>query len=652
MMSTTSLFNRELLTQILRSNGWIAALYLLGLFFALPLSMIMIFTSDQQNAIPTRLDNLFSLLIEVQIMLLIAVPVLLGVFLFRYFMVKQSADLIHSLPVKREKVFHHYVVMGIAFLVIPVLLIALFMLGLHLIFHLDMYYSLGDIFYWTGVSILFNLLFFFATVFIGVLTGISAVQGVLTYIFLLFPAGIMYLLFYQVNFFLYGFSRDYSLKLSIEKASPITFLININHEVLSIVQVLIYIAAIILFYVLSIYLYKNRKLERVSEAFVFSGVIPVFKYGTAFCFMLLGGTYFGETQGHWIWRIFGYAAGSLFGYFIAEMVLQKSWRVFKSIKGYFLFSAVMIGIFGVFQLDVTGFEKRLPQTSEIKKVYFGDSPYSYMDDPNVRFFEEEENIEAVQNLHKEILENDERNQSASRFSRSAFFIYELHSGKQIVREYLISNVDDYASLYKPIVESEEYKEMHNEIVTIDPDDVDKISIYSHRDSLQDGASITDEKDIQEAIKLIKDDIYSETYEETETSSALESSIEVLLANNKSIHLTLKNSYETVNQWLKDKKLFDLATINADDVSHVWVMKNDRHNQEDLLNMDVETIISTMESNGIKLENKSEIQESLDAFQWDSDGLYMIAVIYKGNDFHDIGSFSEDAAPDFIRTKLD
>lgn len=652
MMSTTSWFNRELLSQIFRSNGWIAAMYLLGLFFALPLSMIMTFSSDQNNTAFTRLNNLFSLLPEVQIMLLIAVPVLLGVFLFRFIMVKQSSDLIHSLPVKREKIFHHYIVMGIAFLVVPVLLIALFMLGLHPLFSLGLYYSLGDIFYWMSVTILFNLLFFFATVFIGVLTGISAVQGVLTYIFLLFPAGIMYLLFYQVNFFLYGFSRDYSLKLNIEKASPLASLINLGYDRLSAVQVLIYLFAIILFYVLSVHLYKKRKLERVSEAFVYNGVIPVFKYGTAFCFMLLGGTYFGETQGHWIWRIFGYVSGSLFGYFIAEMVLQKSWRVFKSIKGYFLFSGAIIILFGILQLDVTGFEKRMPQTSEIKKVYFGNSPYSYMDTSVVYYLEEEENIKAVQNLHKEILENDEHNQSASRFSRSAFFIYELHSGEKIVREYLLQNVDEYASFYKRIVESEEYKKMNNEIITIDPDDVDKISIYSQRNSLQDGASITDEKGIQEAIKLLKDDIYSETYEETETSSGLESSIEVLLANNKSIHLSLKNSYETVNQWLKDKKLYDLATVNADDVSHVWVMKNDRQNEEDILNMNEDKIISTMESNGIKIEDKNEIQESLNVFQWDSGGSYMIAVIYNEGGSPDIGSFSQKVVPDFIRSKLD
>ncbi|GAE95103.1 hypothetical protein JCM21714_4312 [Gracilibacillus boraciitolerans JCM 21714] len=51
---------------------------------------------------------------------------------------------------------------------------------------------------------------------------------------------------------------------------------------------------------------------------------PIFKFGgVTFCFMLLGGTYFGLVQGQYVaWISFGYLFGAILGYLLTEMLLQ------------------------------------------------------------------------------------------------------------------------------------------------------------------------------------------------------------------------------------------------------------------------------------------------------------------------------------------
>ena len=108
MPSKTSLLNKELILQISRGTGWISIIYFLGLLFALPLRTLMLYTENtSMGRTPIRVDSLFDFQydLEIQIGLLIAIPVLMAVFLFRFLQVKQAVDLMHSLPIRREKSF-------------------------------------------------------------------------------------------------------------------------------------------------------------------------------------------------------------------------------------------------------------------------------------------------------------------------------------------------------------------------------------------------------------------------------------------------------------------------------------------------------------------------------------------------------------------
>ena len=58
--------------------------------------------------------------------------------------------------------------------------------------------------------------------------------------------------------------------------------------------------------------------------------------------MLFTGLYFSETTGKPRWIFFGYIVGSLLGYYLGEIVLQKTWRIRVNLKGYVAFTAVII----------------------------------------------------------------------------------------------------------------------------------------------------------------------------------------------------------------------------------------------------------------------------------------------------------------------
>ena len=103
---------------------------------------------------------------------------------------------------------------------------------MHAALDLSSYFQLKNIFAWAGTTIIINLLLFMAGVFVAMITGISVVQGVLTYIFLLFPVGMFLLLFLNLNQLLFGFPGDYYLNRNLEELSPLTYVSVIDEKML------------------------------------------------------------------------------------------------------------------------------------------------------------------------------------------------------------------------------------------------------------------------------------------------------------------------------------------------------------------------------------------------------------------------------------
>ena len=137
-----------------------------------------------------------------------------------------------------------------------------------------------------------------------------------------------------------------------------------------------YAAAGLVLAALALLLYRKRRSEMTGNTVAIGWLRPVFKYGVALCsafslgqllsyfvFELTDSTY---TAGALIGTIACMIFAGLIGYYAAEMLLKKSFRVFKtSWKGALATSAILILIGLSFPLDLTGYQSRVPEQSDI-----------------------------------------------------------------------------------------------------------------------------------------------------------------------------------------------------------------------------------------------------------------------------------------------
>lgn len=669
MPSKISLFNRGVILQDIRSVGWISILYSFLLIFTIPLQLMMMYSNEEKHFYFHNQDMnpLFMIIREFQVLLIVVVPVVVAIILFRYLQVKQSTDMIHSLPISRKVLYQHHILIGILTLVIPVILTALLTGILNALLPLNevITFNYKDLLYWIGITILMNVFIFVFCACVAIFTGISAVQGVLTYILLLFPAGIAVLVCQNLRYFIYGYPVDAYLNTNIQSFTPIIRLLDNPYQLFSWIEITIYVLLTILFYVLGISAYQRRKVESATQAIAFRYLRPVFKYGVTFCMMLLGGMYFGETQGDLSWIYTGFVIGSVIGYYVAEMVLQKTWRVFSKMKGYIPFVAVMVIVGLILQLDITGYEKRTPDFNEIKRAYFGDHVHyftdeqqhpsyvqrerAYMIDPKNRFFfKEEETIKEIVKLHQKIIKDQEPlHDPRKRYYRNVVIGYELNNGDRIIRQYKIPE-DKYSSYYKPIYESLEYKRSHYELLRLESSDrVEKITINAHN-MIPKTLLIIEPELIKEAIAILQEDMKQETYEEIMLEHESWASIEMLVEKDNQIyhmHMSWEKSYENFERWLDEHNLLSEARIMSEDIDYAIVVKDDRPSGEfekETYHIDFKT-----HPGALRIEGKDKLEECLRNYTWSGSGNYIIAFYRNDNATPMIEGFNNDRVPSFI-----
>ncbi|MFH7819783.1 DUF6449 domain-containing protein [Neobacillus thermocopriae] len=654
MPSKMSLFNKELFFQIGRSTGWVSLVYFFTLFFIIPFKILMILDSKEDIQFYQTKTSLFEYDFQIQMGLMIVIPVLLAVLIFRFLHVKQANDLVHSLPIKRDKIYHHYALAGIFLIVAPILLISIILLFMHFFYDIDSLFTVMDIFFWAGTTLIISLLLYTASVFIAMMTGISAVQIVLTYIFVLFPTGFILLLFTNLNILLYGFPSSYYLRKQFGNLSPITFAAELEGRIPSWKILIVYGILTVVLYGLALFFYKKRRLETASEAISVAKLRSIFKYGASFCFMLFGGVYFHMISYENIgWTVFGYGVGAAFGYFAAEMVLQKTWRVFTKIKGLAIFLGIIV--FLVIGSQALGFyEKKVPKQSEIKRVLVGDNPSFYFNRQdgftdnfyNPKPIKDSQNIAAVRRLHEQIIADKEiLKGSKNDLSSTIFFIYELKNGKKVIREYHVMT-ELYNDLYKPIYESEEFKRNSREIFMVDETKVKNIRITAIG-PIGKEVTLSDPKDVQEAISLIKEDVLAESYEDSVYFQYGRSTIELQLGRENSVIFELKPTYVKFNAWLKEKNLLDQVKATSEDISKVVVAKGE------FSPMDLEEVKRKVEQNGdsLTITDKEQIEHALETAGGNYRDQYSYAAVfyYNNGDDDEVLYFDEAHVPDFVRS---
>lgn len=593
MMFNRFFFNRGLWKQAFRQSAWLSVLYLIGL---LMLPWILI-TEDKQYEMNFRsldniwkLDDLFYMGTQIQPFCMMIFPAFIAIFLTRYMQNKKSADLFHSLPFRREQLLSIHILAGILLNLIP---IAITMIVLAIIKNKLMYLEYTSIQIWQwGLSVFAISLFIFAfTLFVGICIGQSILQMIVTGILLLLPAVII--MFFQQHFiaYLYGYMQESLMVTNYDYSSPLIRIGALSGEALSQREGWIYTFLAVVFIILSYIFYKLRPSEAASQAIVFRYFNPVFRIGVMFCAAMTLGIYWRIAYlfGSNILIITTYIVGGIIGFIISEMLIRKTWYIFDGIMIKRMLSyGIIVGLIIYLPItNLTGYEKRVPELSEVQSVYIGDNArgqifahdyrsgkYELKED---KFSTNHDYIQSILALHAKVVEDqpefDYRN--ADRVNQLIQIAYQLNNGKIMYRAYTLPD-NMYASDLQQITNTEEYKTVYYKL-----DDLEKYQgkiRITNNDVNKRSKVITDPAKIKELKQLILQEhlaIQNPLNRSILGNSVLFSiyfSLDSSGLNTEERNYQWDPSYAPIATWLKDNGYWDTVVTQPKDIESIVITK--------------------------------------------------------------------------------
>ena len=196
--------------------------------------------------------------------------------------------------------------------------------------------------------------------------------------------------------------------------------------------VLIYFAAGIALTVLSLVLFRRRKMEYAQEPATGKALGQVLKYIVtfycalgfpAFVWLFFNDNFTVSTPGLLIFT----ALGAVIGYLISEMILHKSVRVLRSSwKGLLVTAAVACLVVGAMKLDVFGYVRNVPDADAVESADL-EAWYSLkaeVTDPDA--------VRMLTELHRDLIDEH----SPSVYAGNDLVItYHLKNGKTLTRAY-------------------------------------------------------------------------------------------------------------------------------------------------------------------------------------------------------------------------
>ncbi|MDX8044831.1 DUF6449 domain-containing protein [Gracilibacillus sp. S3-1-1] len=643
MPSTTSYFKQEIWKQSFRSFGWIGIAYFLALVFLLPLRMLMIYTSvnSSNEVYYYSPENLFEFQ-PLQLVLLVAVPIIAAMFACRYLHVKEVAVFMHSLPLKRSQLFIQRFMIGYSMLVLPVLIMSFILLVIPYTIDLSFIYKSQDIVVWLYNSLMLITFTYSLSFLIGMITGISIIQAGLSLIAILFPYGITMLIQSNLAQLLIGYTGERGEFGTFDLFLPFIPFLQM-FEVDGDFYLNWHYWLICLFFIcLTFVLYKWRDTEASHQSITFSVLKPIFKFGVTFCFMLLGGSYFGLIQNGSIkWMTFGYVVGAVFGYIIAEIIIQKTWRVWGSWKGLIAYLAISLIVVLSVVFDWYGYKTNIPNIDDVEAVSFIDDNTFYGgyydSDGKTKFnnITDKQTINKVIQLHEQIVDNSEFVYSDS----SIFINYHLNNGKMITRQYSMYYEEEFKPYLKPIIESEEYKKSSLNWLFDSQEEIKSVSVNGYQLSL----TVNDKQAINELVQAYQQDYLNASYEDlVQTNYYDRKEIEFEVYPQEYYSVPMLYRFENVWDVVEEQDLAKVFAINPKNVSKVAVSNS----TEDIPNYyELEDLSD--DENWLIVNDTNEIEQLTD-MKIDPKGTWTIVYFGLGGDYVlDEHIVSEEELPAFV-----
>lgn len=424
MQLKTSYFSKTLFIKNIARFWPVWAVYLLIWLFAMPVNLGNLLTAP---SLTSQGSNFVESIITSQVyrrgfetgsIMTAVFGILAAMAVFSYLYVNKSACMYHALPVKREGLFLSNYLSGLLCIVIPNVIV--FVISA-IVMSACGYVDLGVLWTWLGLVSAMSVFFYSFGVFCAMITGnilaLPVFYGILNFI----VVGIEVLAKMVLSTFVFGMNADRGIALGV--LSPfyeINAMTTVLNEKIVCWNVIIgYAIAGFVFAVLALLIYKRRQVETAGDVIALRPVKPIFKYGAAFSAALLFGFILYELIGQGsdenaMWRILACMLPAGFvGYYAAEMLLKKSFHVIKKgLLGWLVFSGVLIVLIMAMKLDVFGYERTVPDASNVNQAVIGQyvnlsSNGTFVVDSNNDdvITEDADKIQEIINLHKSIIEN-------------------------------------------------------------------------------------------------------------------------------------------------------------------------------------------------------------------------------------------------------
>lgn len=354
----------------------------------------------------------------------------------------RSASGMACLPIRREGVFFSVSLAGIAPLLAVNVLVFLLTLGTQALYNAVDWPAMGQ---WLGAVTLELIFFYGFALLCAQLTGNLAVLPAV-YLVLGFTGYAVEVVAGSVlSAFVYGAAGLYAPSIAGVSLSPALGILahsevgsyrvyNDTSELYEITRYYLtgwgamaaYAAVGLVFAALALWLYRRRRMESAGDVVAVGVLKPVFKYcmtfGGALCIgaLLYGLTVSGGITGSAIFggtmlngravnaqalalavMILYMLIGAFVGYFASEMLIHKSFRVWRGKRRWLGLgvSALIVALLMLSaELDLFGYERRIPDPDSVDNVYISANGEGVS-------LTQPENIAAAVDVHRSVVEN-------------------------------------------------------------------------------------------------------------------------------------------------------------------------------------------------------------------------------------------------------
>lgn len=401
---------------------------------------------------------------------------------FAYLYRTRSAYMMHAFPVSRKEMYVTNLTSGLSMLWIPELLVFIVTLPCMLSNGVK---CTGILVAWLLYVMGYSLLFFAIGTFVCLVTGNIIATPFLYFFCLVGVDAIRFISSLFSTYFVYGkgvtgvrasvfspglasFSYtgiDVYYSENVERLQDSWYQVatNMNTFYTKGEKILIgYAIFALLLLVASWFVYRFRHIEAAGEVVAYSWLRPCFRWAVGYCFgvglaiIFIEFFFYDKVVKSFVGVMGTALAFGLIAFLLAQMILKKSPHIFtrRFLSEMVAFAAVLIVLFGAVRLDISGFEKNIPDSDTIVSASFNCDGVITTQNPEM--------IERIRAIHTRALEEKAvlwEKLRANPDEHYSFNIdYTLTDGSVVSRTYYMptaeAEINDMTSLYNDVLKLE------------------------------------------------------------------------------------------------------------------------------------------------------------------------------------------------------